>query len=414
MSRKVIELHWPAGVGRRGPVRDTPAMRNEWPSPWAMNARLEDSLTNRLRGGSFTGQTASTATTSRYVELVTENGDTIVTENGDTIVLGPQYGVAASDDRVWVAPGDDAPASSSADCLYRDRLFRVSGNIILCSRQGDYTDWDYGGELEDTGRAMVFQLSEGGEVGDTVVALVPHKDAYLLCFTADETWILSGDPATGSLRNVSRDVGIIAARAWCKNHDTVYFLSSRGLYSVGADGGGLKPISEDRVPVELTGITDADAVLDYYHPDRGVYIHLTTAPSWFYDTARDQLWPFDLTETSSHVLFGPFQLGQGRQHGRLLNLMGNVATSSADVTWHIVPGDTAEEAAANGKAAITAYLAGTSYSSYVHSSGTWVAGQNHMSYPRTRALWCCVWLSSASAWAFETASLESMLSGGWS
>ena len=222
-----------------------------------------------------------------------------------------------------------------------------------------------------------------------------------------------GDPTTGTLRNVSRDVGIIAARAWCKAFDTCYFLSSRGLYSVGADGGGLKPLSEDRVPVELTGITDADAVLDYLHSDRGVYIHLTASPSWFYDTARDQLWPFDTTHANSHVLFGPFQLGKGISYGRALNLHGNIAASSAAVTWRLVLGDTAEDAAANGKAAIVAALAGGDYSSYVSSSGIWQAGRAHMAYPRSWGLWCCVWLSSAGAWAWETATLTATVSGEW-
>jgi hypothetical protein len=316
-------------------------------------------------------------------------------------------------DEKWVAPGDDAPTSGLSDCLYRDRLFRASGGIILCSRQGDYTDWDYGDELEDTGRAMVFQLSEASEVGGNVLAMVPHKDSYMLCFTATETWILHGDPTTGTLRNVSREVGIIAAKAYCKNHDTTYFLSARGLYSVGADGSGLKAISEDKIPAELIGIVDIYAVLDYYHPDRGVYIHLTNSPSWFYDTARDQFWPFDTTHANSHVLFGPFKLGEGDKYGRILNLHGNTALSSADVTWRIVLGDTAEEAAANGKAAITAALAGGDYSSYVVSTGTWSAGRAHMAYPRNWGLWCCVWLSSTGVWAWETASLEATVSGGW-
>mgnify|MGYP001306778496 CR=1 FL=1 len=235
----------------------------------------------------------------------------------------------------------------------------------------------------------------------------------MLCFAGTGTWVLSGDPTTGHLRNVSREVGIIAALAWCKNHDTVYFLSSRGLYSVGADGGGLKPVSEDKIPVELTGITDSSAVLDYYHPDRGVYMHLTTAPSWFYDTARDQFWAFDTTHTNSHVLFGPFRLGEGAKYGRLLNLHGNTATSSGTVTWRLVTGDTAEDAAANGKAAILAALAGGDYSSYVSASGTWTAGRSHMAYPRTMVIWCCVWLSSASAWAYETATLTATVSGEW-
>ena len=412
MPRKTIELRWPDGVVRRGPVRDTPA-GTAWPSPWAINVRLEEGIANRLRGGSFVGQAASTGNTTRYVYLATENGDHIVTENGDHITLGPQYGVATGRDLTWVAPGTGAPTNGTADCLYRDRLFRVDDNIIMCSRQGDVTDWDYGGELEDTGRAMVFQLSEASEVGGNVVALVPHKDGYLLGFTADETWILSGDPCTGHLRNVSREVGIIATRAWCKNHDTVYFLSSRGLYSVGADGGGLKPVSEDKIPVELTGITDSSAVLDYYHPDRGVYCHLTASPSWFYDTARDQFWPFDTTHANSHVLFGPFQLGEGAKNGRVLNLHGITALSSASVTWRIVTGDTAEQAAANGKAAIVAALAGGDYSSYVSASGTWTAGRAHMVYPRTMAIWCCVWLNSAGSWAYETATMTATSSGEW-
>lgn len=412
MPRKTIELRWPSGVVRRGPLRATPE-GTAWPSPWAMNCRLEDSLTSRLRGGSFTGQAASTATASRYVYLVTENGDNIVTENGDQIVLGPQYGVATGDGRTFIATGSDAPTAGTADCLYRDRAFCVSDGIILCSKQGDYTDWDYGGDLEDTGRAMLFQLSEAGEVGDAVIALCPHKDSYLLCFTADETWILHGDPTTGSLRNVSRDVGIIAPRAWCKAGDTVYFLSAQGLYSVGADGSSLRPVSEDQIPEELLSIDDDNAVLDYYHPNRGVYVHLTQSPSWFYDTARDQFWPFDLTETDSHVLFGPFQLGEGNKYGRILNLHGNIAADSDNVTWHVVLGDTAEEAAANGKAAITAALAGTSYASYVASSGTFTAGRSHMAYPRSWGLWCCIWLSSAGDWAWETATITATLSGDW-
>ena len=113
MPRKTIELRWPAGVSRRGPVRDTPA-GDAWPSPWAINSRLEEGIASRLQGGSFVGQAASTVDTSRNVYLATENGDHILTENGDHIVLGPQYGVATGHDRVWVAPGTGGPTSGTA------------------------------------------------------------------------------------------------------------------------------------------------------------------------------------------------------------------------------------------------------------------------------------------------------------
>ena len=360
MPRKQMEIVWPSGVYRRLGLRSSGA-RGIHPAPWSWNVRLEDSLTDRLRGGSFAGQAVI--------------------------------------------------AKSSP--VYRDRAVTFSGNAITFARQGNSSDTSIATDISDTQRAIILPLAEAGGTGGTIIAVVTHKDAYILCFTATETWVLSGDPTTGALRRVSDEVGIIGASAWCVAHDTVYFLSSLGLYMVGADGSGLKPVSEDKVPVELTGISDTACVLNYYHADRGCYIHLTASPSWFYDTARDQFWPFDRDDTESHVLLGAFQIGQGHSFGRVLNIHGNIATGSADVAWHLVTGDTAEEAAANGKLAIEAYVAGNSYSSYVSAEGTWTAGLAHMAYPRTRAIWCVLWLSSEGTWAYENAALNTTVSGRW-
>jgi hypothetical protein len=324
--------------------------------------RLEDVLTKRLRGGSFTG----------------------------------------------------IAAVAKASPVYRDRAITFSGRVISASRQGAHTTFDYSKDVSDTQRATFWTLSVGGESGATVVAVIPHKDSYLICFTASQVWVLHGDPTTGALRNISREVGIIGASAWCVNHDMVYFLSSRGLYSMQADGGNLQAVSEDKIPSELSGVSDTACVLTYQHSDRGVYITLTAAVDWFYDTVRDSFWPYDTGTENSHVVLGPFQLGTPGAYGRVLNLQGTMATSSGTVTWRLVTGDTAEDAAANAKAAIIAHLAGGSYGSYVASSGTWAAGRNHVTYPRTRAIWCCLWLSAASSWAFEEVIMTAVLSGRWS
>jgi hypothetical protein len=135
--------------------------------------------------------------------------------------------------------------------------------------------------------------------------------------------------------------------------------------------------------------------------------------SWFYDTARQQFWPYDKNRSDSHVLLGPFQLGEAHAYGRVLNLQGNIAAGSDDVTWRLVAGDTAEEAAANGKAAIEAELAGNDYSDYVEAEGTWSAGRAHITYPRTRAIWCCLWLHSEGDWAYENAAMTVTPSGRW-
>ena len=361
MPRKTFQLQFPSlGVVRRQALSQSDA-RYGHPTPWGVNTRLEDTLTNRLRGGSWTAIAAG----SRPTEIV-----------------------------------------------YRDRLLTFNGNAVTASRMGDHTDTSLSADVSDTMRAALFQFSEAGEVGGDVVALVPHKDSFLLGFTAGETWIQQGDPLTGQQRNVSREVGIIGADAWCVNHDTVFFLSSHGLYSVGANGSELKQLSEDKIPEELTGVSDAACTLTYNHADRGVYIH-KTGVDWFYDTERQQFWPFDTSTTDSHVLMGPFRLGRPDSYGRVLNLHGVTAEGSADVTWALVTGDTAEVAAANGKLAIEAALAGESYSSYVASSGTWSAGRAHMAYPRNRAVWCCLWLSSDGTWAFEGVTMIALVSKEW-
>lgn len=362
MPRKTMDLQFPRlGVVRRFGLRPD-SRESEYSTPWSVNCRLEDVLTARLRGGSFTG----------------------------------------------IAAG-----ARPSEIRYRDRVLTFSDNAITASRMGSDSDTSLFSDVSDTIRPALFQLSYAGATGGDVVALIPHKDLTMLGFTASETWVQQGDPHTGPRRRISDEVGIIGADAWTVNHDTAYFMSSSGLYSVGVDGSGLKPLSEDSIPEELTGVSDSACTLTYNHADRGVYIHLTSGDSWFYDMARDQFWPFDTGTGQSHVLLGPFRLGRDGSYGRVLRLYGVTAEGSADVTRRLVPGDTAEEAAANGKAGIEAAVASGDFSSYIHSSGTWTAGINNRSYPRARAQWMVVWLASAGTWSYESVSLTATLSGGW-
>lgn len=360
MRSKQLDIQFPAaGVVRR--LGNT-AGSNQGPfaAPWSMNVRLEDSLTNRLRGGSFAGRAAV--------------------------------------------------AKSSP--VYRDRALTTSGRAIHASRVGVHSDFSISADLSDSMRPSVFQAAMGGEQGSTVVAVVPHKDSYLLVFTATSLWILAGDPVTGSMRRISDQVGIIGSSAWCVAHDMVYFLSSRGLYSVGADGSGLKPVSEERLPQDLIGVTDAACVLDYNHADRGVYIN-TTGQDWFYDTARDGFWPFSTSTTASHVLIGPLKLAPHADTAVLSEFEGTLAATSCDVFWYIIVGDSAEEVASNGKAAITAYLAGNTSAAeaYARFSGMIGEGRSRRFHPRLRGQWFAIWLRASSAWAYEWIHLQAEEAG---
>lgn len=416
MPTQSIDVLFPAaGVGRRMAFSATPA-EPPYFSPWAINVRLEDSLTNRMRGGYWAALAPAAVPADENRYLVDDSGNRIVTDAGDPIVAGTQESVASSGGRLSIEPGGYAPSAHTAEVVYRDRLIRPEGTTVLASRQGDYSDWNYHQHVDDPGRAFAIQLSEAGEVGAAATALIPHKDAFLLAATAGSLWVLAGDPTfDGEMRNISRDVGCVAARAWCKNHlDTVYFLSSHGLYAIGANGDGLSPVSENLVPEELTGVADSSTVLTYSHADRGVYIDIPSASvSWFFDTERGQFWPYDRSTTNSHLLCGPLKIADLDSVGVVNSIHGMLANGSADVEWRIVTGETAEEAAANGKAAISAAMSSISYSSYVKSSGTWSAGRSFTSQPRVRAMWVCLWLYSAGNWAFERVTIKLASAGSW-
>jgi len=363
-SPQIRELRFPsAGVVRRF-VQEHGRRQAEYSSPYSMNVRLEDGLTNRLRGGSFTGISAG---------------------------------------------------ARPSEIRYRDRVLTFSTNAVTATRQGDDTDTALSSDVSDAQRPALFQFSYGGATGGTVVALIPHKDRYLLGFTADETWVHQGNLHTGTRQRVSDEVGIIGADAWCLVEDTACFLSSSGLYSVGVDGSGLKALSENKVPEDLTGVSDTACTLTYNHTDRGIYIHLTNDPDWFYDIERDQFWPFDTDTTNSYLLIGPIRLGGTGMYGRLTAIHGMIAANSGTVLWKIITGETAEEACVNGKAAITEYLAGETQDgdAYAHTSGSWSAGRSFTSYPRTRAMWICVLLTSSAQWAYESITIRSHTSGNW-
>lgn len=357
---RTLDIHWPSGVGRRMGLRLASRVQ-EYPAPYAWNVRLEDALTTRLRGGSFTGISAG---------------------------------------------------SRPSSIVYRDRTLTFSGRAITASRVGDSSDTTLSSDLSDMLRPALFQFSEAADQGETVVALIPHKDGSLLVFTATETWVQQGDPLSGPRRRISDQTGIIGADAWCVAHDTVYFLSSDGLYSVGADGSGLQAISEDVLPEDLGDVSDTSCTLTYQHSDRGVYIH-KSGTDWFFDMERKQFWPFDTSTGNSHVLIGPIKLGSLDSLGLIQELHGIMAASSATVNWRIVPGNSAEEAAVNGKLAIIADLAGNSYSAYVRGSGSWSAGRSQTARPRTTAMYACLWLSSAGSWAYEGLTMGIEPAGNW-
>lgn len=356
-----------------------------------------------------------------------------------------------------VASAGTIPTNCTFGAVYRDR-FCLSGedNAIYMSRLGDYTDWDYGAHVDDSDRPVPFQLAIASEVGPLPTAMIPHKDASLLVASKRTLWEVSGNPGgDGTLRRVSENVGIISSGAWTRIEDSICFLSTDGIYRVQADGSGLEQLSEHKVPEELRDIDTSTTTISmgYEHDRRAVHVFLRTSGGsdthWVYELQSEAWWPIrfavndhsplavtqhdgelilagndgyvrkiggdddDGTNIESHVVIGPLRLGQQNHFGRLLRLHGMIATGSGTVNWRVVTGDTAEDAADNAKTAIETFQSAGDYSSYVKASGAWTAGRADMAYPRTRAVWCCLWLQSTAKWSYEGCALETVQSGRW-
>lgn len=410
----IKEILFPSGVNRRFSFRQEVGRRDRYFCPWSLNVRTED-FQGRLRGGSW-APTAAAVVPATQDNLFVSGSSSVTDDSGNRIIVGSGVAATHSGGVVYVDPGANAPGDHAAQCVYRDRFIRPSGKLIFASRQGVYTDWSLSADVSDMGRPFVMQLSEAGEIGGDIVSLIPHKDAYLLAATSGSLWVLQGDPtAEGSLQNITREVGMVGAKAWCRDHlDRYYFLSSHGLYTVSASGGGLQAISEDVIPEQLTGVADASTVLEYDHETRAVYIHIPSAAvSWMFDTERMGFWPFKVGNSSSHIALGPVQLGNGNSYGRLIQLHGITASGSVTVTWRVLVADTAEQVSINAKAAIEALVAGTTPTN-IHSSGTWTAGVNHRCYPRARGKYMILLISASSgSWAWEGASAVVEPSGQW-
>jgi len=413
--------------------------------------------------------------------ITTEGGDPIVVSNTDATVTPASAFLFIADAKLWVvdssgvvsvdlttgavdplvASAGSVPTGCTFGCFYQGRLLLAGAdNAIYASRMGDFTDWDFGVVAEDVGRAFVFQLSESTEIGGTTTALVPHKDRYLLAATQTGLWAIHGNPAgDGTMQCVHRQVGIWAARSWCKVQDTVVFLAKDGLWKVGVDGSGLEMLSRDNVPEEITysQFENAEVILGYDHDTMGVNLFLPeadvdSATHWHFDLREKGFWPLrfasdcepqavcqagdvllmlgadghirsflgatddDGTDIPSHLLIGPLPLANAATEiGRLVRLQGTIGTGSDSVTWSLVTGDTAEEAASNAKAALALHLAGDTdgADAYVAATGTLSAGRSHIAHPHTRAPWAVIWLHSTGAWGYEAITIETQSAGRW-
>ncbi|MFO7936003.1 MAG: hypothetical protein R6V06_00095 [Kiritimatiellia bacterium] len=330
------------------------------------------------------------------------------------------------------------PAGCSLICTYRDRMILASSHLWFASRSGDFTDWNYGSTFEDESRAILGQVTFSGIIGEPITALIPFRDQSLIIACKNSLWVLKGDPATGSIVNLSSEVGVIAPDAWSLSPSgMLVFLSNDGLYMSGVDDTPVR-VSEERVPYELRNVnTAAGNISVAYNPvERGFNIFISATNSWFFDFEHKALWKdvyqpshFPVSTTlndgdglrtvvlgstdgylrvfsssatdddgipfTSSVVVGPFRIAADDVRDAILSeIHGILADNSGSVRWSAYMGGSAEHVA--------------DMSESIHNSdasGIWTENRNRVQRPRCRGAWCAICLTSSSRWSFEAVSI---------
>lgn len=430
--------------------------------------------TGRLRNGVFTGDDVtdwnaigvdsmnhllevqplrgSAVKAASYV-VKFDNGKELTVDSGTNrgrcsfrIVDGPKAIDAPSRSiRPLAATIGNIPIGATLVTTYLDRLVFVQDRVWYMSRQGDSSDWDYGADVGDRGRAVAGVTSDAGQPGEEIVALASRGNDYLIMFARQTTWVMRGDPAAGGvLFNLSRNYGCVDSYGWCHGDEgEIYFLSQEGL-CVLTDGVNSRPapISSASLPNELrnfdSSTTLVSLVFDIRY--RGVWIFLTPKNGsqgrhWWFSKIAQSFWPIRFasathqptaatvhashhtsgavvtigdssgtlrravpgagdgaTMIDSAIVLGPFLTsGTSYQQGLLTRLVAMFGPDSG-VALDVFAGDSPDQAR------IAAVSDGGAPQFTVNMSGQ----RSSVFMPRVRSVAFCVRLRSTSPWAFES------------
>ena len=307
------------------------------------------------------------------------------------------------------------------------------------------TDYAYGADPGDIGRAIAGGNSDAGKLAQPITAVMPYGDDYCLFASLHQLWVMRGNVAGGGyIDNISYEVGCVYRTAWCHLPGSgIAFLSKNGVYLV-AGGQQMQPLSDAAIPEDLRDMDASGKVITmaYDIRDKGIHLNIVDVDGgggqqYWIQLPEGTFWPVshpsdqqplsmyawndtpgnakvlyggndgyiryhdDINEdddssttegigqtdgSGCYATIGPFPLGPPFHDGLLHTLVGTLSKSSADVTWSIHLGDTMEEAA----------------SAAAFTSGTWSSGYNRKVRPRGRASACVVRIAGkGKAWALE-------------
>lgn len=337
---------------------------------------------------------------------------------------GPKtYDPATDALTLWTATSSKGRVPTGCDwiCTWRGRIVMGGGlafpHMWYMSKQDDANNWLY--TATDVKRAVAGNLAKYSQIGQQTICGIPFSDDILIVGCVNSLWQFAGDPTFGgSLRNLSREIGIVDTEAWCLSPDGIlYFLSNDAIYEmrVGANVYP-EPLSRGPLPRRLRNLDREmyETHMAWSQVHGGAFLTVRNKGGgntqlWFFYPKTRSLWPCVLPSGisvtavyqwksrypgASSVLFatatgylyrldprahsdmgseieaycdiGPIELWRPPFNGKLASIDGTLGPNSGDVTHGVYVGSSA----------------GALDSASALVTGTWTAGANATTDPQ--------------------------------
>jgi hypothetical protein len=247
------------------------------------------------------GQAAMLA--GRYVQCATRGQYTYMIDGVRARKLQLSTNVVST----WTASTGTVPTDYRLMVAARGRIWMAQsdtqgGYVWTCSRQDDPDDWNTA--AEDVGASVVSNSGfRGGQVGQTINALIAGKDDTIIFGCRNAIYELVGEPTLGSLLVRSTGVGVLTAGSWCMGpQGEVYFVAPGGFYRLPV-AGPPQALNTDKHQSYFDALPDTGYYITcVWDPNRfGVHIWVTPAATGaanhlFYNTRTDGFEPIDLPD----------------------------------------------------------------------------------------------------------------------
>lgn len=175
--------------------------------------------------------TETMGTTTSVTTKVLQTGFTTVTAPPHWLTWKP---VATFD--TAANPGLMPDGGSNIGVLCFGRIFlnsMSSPHLWFCARRDDPLDFD--SSKTDVAASTNSQNQEkAGLVGSPIIAMISHKDQYLIMGCENDVYIMRSDPLYGGINaNISKGTGFFSPTSWTwDDQNNLYFVGVDGIYKI--------------------------------------------------------------------------------------------------------------------------------------------------------------------------------------